>query len=410
MTSWPNPAAGDLLAELNRQLALELPSAHGLRRELHRHPDLSGKERPTAERLRHALPQLKFTRIAETGFLTRIGPPGPAVVIRAELDALPMTERTAVDWASTNGAMHACGHDVHLAALWAVVAAARRLTLPVGLIALFQPREEVQPSGAEDILEQNSLAGHDIRAILGAHVQPRVPAAVISTGAGAVNAAADEFDIVVHGHGGHGAYPHVTVDPIPVLVAIAQGLGELVGRIVDPVHPAVITIGRISAGTSHNVIPQEGSLHGIVRTMHVSDQALLHAAIIQLAEQTAAARGAYAEVRLTNGHPVLVNDSQLVDLVDPLLGQVGLSVAAEPFRSLGADDFAHYSQLAPSLMMFVGTGSPDTGTRHRIGLHHPEFLPRPEVLDRTAKALLAGYVGACRLVGEPDQASEIRSA
>ena len=396
-SQWPDPAAAELLHQLTQQLELQLPHAYALRRELHRHPDLSGAERPTTERLRHALPGLAATRAADTGFLVRLGPQGPSVVLRAELDALPLVERTGVDWASSNGAMHACGHDVHLAALWAVLQAARHVELPVGLIGLFQPREEVQPCGAEDVVTSGVLDDHDVRAIVGAHVQPRVPSGVISTGVGAVNAAADQFDIVVHGQPGHGAYPHVAIDPVPVLAAIVLGLQELIGRSVNPIHPALITVGKVQAGTAHNIIPESGSLHGVIRTMHPSDQAHLHAAIRRLAEHTAAARGARAEVEIIIGDPVLNNDADLVRLVDPLLSELGLPVAQDPFRSCGADDFANYTPLAPLLMMFVGTGAPASSDRHQIGLHHPEFLPEEDVVRQHALALAAGFVGAAQL-------------
>ncbi len=397
VTTWPSVEAERLLAELVGHLDQQLPHAQALRRELHRHPDLGGAERPTADRLRHALPTLRATRVADTGFLVRVGPPGPAVAIRAELDALPVVERTGVEWASTTNAMHACGHDVHLAALWALLQSARHLDLPVGLVGLFQPREETHPSGAEDVVASQLLLEHDVKAVVGGHVQPRVPSGVVSTGTGAVNASADQFDIVVHGEPGHGAYPHVTIDPVPVLASIVLGLQELVSRTIDPVHPAVITVGRIAAGTAHNIIPESGSLHGVIRTMYESDRTHLHAAIRRLAEHTAAARGAHAEVDILVGDPVLNNDRRMVQFVDPLLVHLGLPVAHEPFRSCGADDFSHYSRIAPILMMFVGTGGPSTGARHRVGLHHPTFLPADESIRHLALALAAGYVGGAQL-------------
>ena len=400
VTAWPSDDASALLSRLTANLEHELPHAQALRRELHRHPDLSGQERPTAERLRHALPGFTTHRVADTGYLMRVGPSGPSVAVRAELDALPLPEQTGVEWASTNGAMHACGHDVHLAALWALLRAARRVDdLPVGLVGVFQPREEVQPSGAEEVVASQLLGEHQVAAVVGGHVQPRVPRGVVSTGAGAVNAAADEFDIVVHGHPGHGAYPHVAIDPVPVLAAIVLGLQELVSRSIDPTHPAVITVGRMEAGTAANIIPQSGSLHGVIRTMHDSDRTHLHAAIRKLAEHTAAARGAQAEVDIIVGDPVLNNDRRLVQLVDPLLGTLGLPVAHEPFRSCGADDFSHYSRIAPILMLFVGTGAPSSGARHRVGLHHPTYLPPEESLRHLAFALAAAYVGGAQLAG-----------
>lgn len=400
--TWPTPTATDLLAELTGHLTEVMPQALLLRRELHRHPNVGGGERPTAERLRKVMPGLRATRVADTGFLVRVGPDtGPSVGIRAEMDALPVVERTKIPWAATNDAMHACGHDVHMAAVWAVLQAARRIPdLPVGMLGVFQPREEVQPSGGEDVARSGLLERNELRAMVGVHVQPRVPSGVVSTGVGAVNAAADEFDIVVHGQPGHGAYPHVTIDPIPILATIVLGLQELIGRTVDPVRPALITVGEIRAGATHNIIPASGSLHGIIRTMHDDDQEHLHAAIQRLAEYTARARGARAEVQIITGDPVLNNDARLVQSVDPLLARTGMLVAHEPFRSLGADDFSHYSRLAPSLMAFVGTGyGPTTDGRHEIGLHHPEYLPDEDSVRRVAAAFAAGYVGGAHLAG-----------
>ena len=400
--TWPTPAAASLLQDLSEQLHAVLPEAVALRQELHRTPDLGGFEGPTAARLRHALPGLPATPVASTGFVTRIGPDGPSIGIRAELDALPIVEQTQVPWASTtHRAMHACGHDVHMAGAWALLQAALRLPeLPAGLLGVFQPREEMQPSGGADIATSGLLEQHGLRAMIGVHVQPRLPLGVVSAGSGGVNAAADEFDIVIHGEPGHGAYPHIAIDPIPILATIVLGLQELIGRTIDPIRPALITVGEIRAGASHNVIPASGSLHGIIRTMHDEDQAHLHTAIRRLAEHTAQARGARAEVRIITGDPVLANDTRLAHLAEPLLAGAGLLPAFEPFRSLGADDFSHYSRLAPSLMIFVGAGQIAThGGRHEVGLHHPEFLPDDDAVAEVATAFAAGYVAGAHLIG-----------
>jgi amidohydrolase len=406
MTTWPNQPATQLLAGLTEQLDLALPNALALRRELHRHPDLSGAERPTADRLRHSLPNLKPVRVADTGFMVRVGPPGPAVVLRSELDALPLVEGTGVPWAATDDVMHACGHDVHMAALWALLQATRKLPLPTGLIGLFQPREEVQPSGAETVVSSGVLADQEVAAVIGAHVQPRVASGVISTGAGAVNASADQFEITIHGQPGHGAYPQVTIDPVPVLAAIVTGLQELVSRGIDPIHPAVITVGRLEAGSAANIIPATATLQGVIRTMYDADRTHLHAAIRRLAEHTAAARGATAEVSIIVGDPILVNDQRLVQFADPLISHLGLPVAHEPFRSCGADDFSHYSRIAPILMMFVGVRqdpavqvkeSATSAARFEVGLHHPNFLPAEESIRSLALALASGYLAGAQL-------------
>ncbi len=374
-----------------------LPQAQALRRAIHTDPYVGGLEQPTTDLLSAALDR-RTTPLAQTGFWTRLGPDGPSVAVRSELDALPIAERTGVDWAATNGSMHACGHDVHMAAAWAVLKAAGRIDLPIGMLGLFQPREECQPSGAPEVLESGVLEQQCVRAVIGAHLQPRVPDGLISSGIGGVNAAADAFDIVVRGYGGHGAYPHVTIDPVPVLASIASGLYELVGRLIDPTHAALISIGRLEAGATHNIIPDSAKLQGIIRTMHESDRHLLHTEVRRFAEHTAAARGARAEVSLLRGDPVLSNAHDLVVSLDPLLRAAGLPVAEEPFRSLGADDFSHFGQRVPIVMMFVGTGA-EADTRHDVGLHSSRFLPGDHTIRTVAASLAAGYVAGAHLAG-----------
>ena len=396
-SAWPNPLSCSLIEQFIHGIDEALPQAKALRRSIHAAPYIGGFEQPTADLLRGVLNR-PTTPVADTGFWTRVGPEGPAIALRSELDALPIVEDTGVDWASSNGSMHACGHDVHMAAVWAVLKAAEAIDLPAGLLGIYQPREECQPSGAPDVLRTGLLAEQDVRSVIGAHVQPRVPAGLVSSGIGGVNAAADAFDIVVRGHGGHGAYPYVTVDPVPVLASIASGLYELVGRLIDPTHAALISIGRIEAGATHNIIPDSAMLQGIIRTMHESDRRVLHAEVRRFAEHTAAARGATAEVTLLRGDPVLANDHDLVKALDPILQAAGLRVAPEPFRSLGADDFSHFGQHVPIVMMFVGTGE-DSGTRHDTGLHHARYLPDEDVIRTVAIALASGYLAGARLAG-----------
>ncbi|MFT4218439.1 MAG: M20 family metallopeptidase [Micropruina sp.] len=398
MTSaWPNSRTSTLLNEFIGGIDGLLLEAQALRRAIHADPYIGGFEQPTADLLQAAL-ERPTTPVASTGFWTRVGPDGPSVALRAELDALPIVEDTGVGWASTGGAMHACGHDVHMAAVWAVLRTAEGMNLPAGLVGIYQPREECNPSGAPDVLSSGLLQAQDVRSVIGAHVQPRVPSGLVSTGIGGVNAAADAFDIVIRGHGGHGAYPHVTIDPVPILASLASGLYELVGRLIDPTHEALISIGRIEAGATHNIIPDSAKLQGIIRTMHESDRRLLHAEIRRFAEHTAAARGATAEVTLLRGDPVLANDHDLVVGLDPLLQAAGLPVADQPFRSLGADDFSHFGQHVPIVMMFVGTGE-EAGTRHDIGLHHARYLPGEDTIRTVAVALAAGYLAGAHLAG-----------
>lgn len=383
-----------LLEALVEGIDAVLPEAASLRRALHADPHLGGEEAETRDAILSAADWLDWRPVAETGALARFGPEGHAVGLRAELDALPITEATGVEWESQRrGIMHACGHDVHLAALWALLAAAREVDLPVAMVPVLQPREEINPTGAGDVIASGVLDDDEVRAMVAVHVQPQVERGVVSTGAGPVNAAFDSFEITVSGHGGHGAYPHAAVDPITTLAAIVAGLDGLIGRTVDPIQPAVLSVGTFHGGTALNVIAETATVTGTLRTFHESDRLRLHEAVARLAEGTALARGASASVRFTRGGPALINDPGLVSHADRLLLGAGVPVAGSAFRSCGSDDFSEYGEVMPSLMSFVGTGSPDG-----VGLHHPQFLPGRDALRLCAVALAANYLAGAEYV------------
>jgi amidohydrolase len=382
-----------LAQEWEEALAAELPDAVRLRRELHEKPDVSGDEERTAVRVASAVDAgglVSEERVALTGRLLRVGPAsGPSVLVRAELDALPMVERTGAGFAATNGAMHACGHDVHLAALVALARSAQRVAVPLAVLAVLQPREETVPSGAPDVVSSGLLAAHDVRAAVAAHLQPQVASGRVAADGGPVNAAIDEFDVVVTGRGGHGAYPHLALDPVPALCRAVPALQEAVRRTVDPMHPAVLTVSRLSAAEAPNVIPERATATGTLRTLHRADAEALHRAMGETVAGIAAAHGCTGEVVVRRGDPALVNDHGLATSARQWLRSLGAEPAA-PFASCGSDDFAWYGEMAPSLMMFVGTGDADgAGT-----LHDPRFLPTEARVGEVARALLAGYLAA----------------
>lgn len=393
-------SSGDLLDLLVSGIDHALPKAREVRRTLHRRPFVGGEEGPTREALHRQLDWVPWRPVAGTGMYGRVGPAGPAVGLRAEMDALPIQERTGADWASErDGVMHACGHDVHMAALWSVLDAAHSVALPVGMLPVFQPREETTPSGASDVCDSGILDDEDIRAMIGVHVQPRVAGGVISTGAGAVNAAFDEFYVTVHGQPGHGAYPHVSLDPIGILASVIIGINELASRAIDPTHPTVISVGRVRGGSAPNVVAGTASCAGTIRTTNDRDREQLHADLRRLVELTAAARGATANVRIVTGGAMLDNDGALVHAIDPMVEHTGLPLAQRPFRSCGSDDFSAYCERVPSVMMFVGTGVESVmSDRVQIGLHHERFLPDDEAIRLAAYAYASGYVGALDLV------------
>lgn len=383
---------GELAIRWERALAQELPAAVELRHRLHADPRVSGEEGDTTDAVAHAM-GVRFHPVAATGGWARVGPAeGPAVAIRGELDALPGVERTGAAWVATNGAMHACGHDIHLAALTALTRAAAQVDLPVALVPVLQPREEAYPSGTEEIVQAGVLIDQRVAAAIAAHVHHDVPRGCVATGAGAINAAADEFHLTLHGTGGHGAYPHRAADPVTALAAIVMGLPELVRRTVSPMVPALLSVGSLRAGDgAANVLPADATLRATMRTTRPEDRTALKAAVYRLVESTAHAYGVSADLSVHAGEPVLSNDPDLAAGMDRWLPQLGLCVAP-PMRSLGADDFSHFGDQVPILMSFVGVyADPDPS---RPTLHDMAFLPADDVVADVARAMLAGYLAA----------------
>jgi amidohydrolase len=382
-------------------LLAELPAAVELRRKLHAEPRTGGQETPTAAVVASAIGYPDAPSVAE-GRMIRIGPSvGPVIAVRAELDALPIVEQTGAAFASVNGAMHACGHDVHLAALTALARAAASVDLPVSLLAMLQPREESFPLGAKDFVESAELAKHDVRAVIGAHVQPRVALGEVAATPGPVNASFDDVLITINGVGGHAAYPQDARDPIVAAAAIVLALQQVVSRRTDPLAPTVLTIGSIHAGQASNVIPATASLLASLRTFSASERTRLLDLIGTIAANTAAGYGCTAVTQPSLGEPVLDNHPALTEAVWPELAAQGLTLSA-PLRSCGSDDFSFYSERYPALMMFVGVRT-SGDFEQQPSLHSPFFLPADDAVERVARAMLAGYLGACSLVTEDNE-------
>jgi amidohydrolase len=381
---------GELHAAVSAALAAELPGAARLRRRLHAHPEISGAEAATAAQVSGALGCPGAPAVAGTGRLVRIGPAdGPAIAVRAELDALPVAEDTGAPYAAAGGLMHACGHDLHLAALAALARAMRRVGLPVAMLAILQPREETHPSGALDIVRSGELRRHQVRAVVGAHVQPRLPAGTAAADAGVVNAGADELTITIEGSGGHAGYPHLARDPVPALCRCVTSLPGTLRSAVDPMRPATVSVGVLCAGEAANVIPGTARARGTLRTFGAGDRARAIEAIGRLVTGIAAAHHCTGTVRADQIEPPLSNDPRLARYARGWLARSGSSVS-EGFRSCGSDDFSHYGTRLPSLMMFVGTGE---GSGSPM-LHEPRFLPPDDVIADVAHAMLAGYLAA----------------
>jgi amidohydrolase len=353
-------------------------------------PELGHRENATAALVARSL-AAPSERVVGTGLLVRVGEGAPPVVARSELDGLPIVERTGVDFASSNGCMHACGHDVHMSALVALTRAVIRLgdARPAPFWALFQPSEEAHPLGAEMIVESGVLEG--VRAVVAAHVHPGIPWGSIGADPGAVNAAADSLVFRITGQPGHGAYPHLGRDPILAMAEVIVGLHSLVGRRIDPLHPAVVNVGAVHAGEAANVIPPYADARATLRTLDDDDRLTLREAARSLIEATCRGHDCPVEITIEPGEPLLANNPQITGRVRAFLPHAGFELAA-PWRSCGSDDFSFFSANAPLLMAFVGLeGAP--GFRVRP-LHHPEFLPPEEAVSAVARTLAMSYLGA----------------
>jgi amidohydrolase len=382
----------ELLTRLLAGIERELPAAIELRRRLHSQPELAHEEELTAAAVAKELP-LSSTTVAGTGLLARVGPAGgPAVAVRAELDGLPVTERTQASYRATGGRMHACGHDVHMAALVALTRSAHELgaELPVALLALFQPSEEAYPSGAEQ-LANGELAAIAPAAVVAAHVHPEIEWGAVALDEGVVNASSDSVEITVTGEPTHAAYPHLGRDPILAIAQVVVALHAEVGRRIDPHGPAVLSVGVLEGGSTENVIPTHARARASLRAHRPEDRLALRAMVEQVVMGIAAAHGCKAGVELVPGEPALENDPRIVASARELLAGAGLRVAPQ-WRSSGSDDFAFFGALAPLAMAFVGLRG--AAGFEGTPLHHPGFLPPDDAVGAVARAQAVLYVAA----------------
>ena len=341
-----------------------------LRRRIHRHPEIGLTLPRTQAAVLEALDGLGLeTRTGQrtTSIVARLagGKPGPTLLLRGDMDALPLREATGLPFASeVDGAMHACGHDAHLAMLVgaARVLARRRAELAGSVLFMFQPGEEGYP-GARVMLDEGLLDGS--AAPTGAfalHVTHREAAGVITTRPGPMLASGDTIQITVRGKGGHASAPHDCLDPIPIACEIVQAFQTLVTRRVNVFDPAVITIGKIEAGTTRNVIPETAHLLGTVRTLSEVTRERVLEGVRRVADGIASAHGAEAAVELIRGYPVTSNDAGfaafVLDTAREILGPERVTPMRHPV--MGSEDFSYVLQRVPGAMANLGT-RPDAG-------------------------------------------------
>lgn len=374
---------------LDSQIAQVLPAVRELRRDLHRHPELGYREFRTASRVAEILRGCEGweveTGLAETGIIATLGRdrPGPAVALRADMDALPIVEETGAPYASaTEGVMHACGHDGHTAML---VGAAQVLSSlrdelagPVRLI--FQPAEE-GGAGGRRMVEDGALRNPEVAAIFGLHNMPapETRAGQLCLCPGAAMAGTLAWDVTIKGRGGHAAAPHATVDPIYVGGVVLAAIQGIVSRRTDPVESAVVTVTQFHAGTAYNVIPSEAQLRGTIRALdeRVMDETCK--LFIAQVKGLASALGAEAEVRLIPGYPVTRNHRRTNALwreVVCALGRESDLVEVPPI--MGGEDFAFYQQEVPGTFWFLAARPPEVAEVPFC--HHPAFDFNDEIL------------------------------
>jgi amidohydrolase len=364
------------------------PGLIAIRRDLHAHPELAFEEHRTAGVVARELERLGVpcrTGIGGTGVLGFIqgARPGPTIAIRADMDALPIEERTGLDFASrTAGKMHACGHDVHSSTLLGVAAILARLApeMAGSVRLLFQPAEEVL-GGAGAMIEDGALDGVDMA--LGFHNHPDIPVGRFAAVRGATYAACDRFRVVVRGVSGHAAYPHTTIDPIVAAAHLVTALQTIVSREIGPLEPCVVSIGAIHAGTVNNIIPDACELLGTVRTLSPAVRAQAEAAIRRLCAGMVALYRTEAELDWVPGVPPTLNADRVLEgsqaAVEHQLGEV--FQPGQP--SMGAEDFALIAARVPSFVLRVGSGAPGRADH----LHNSTYQPDEACIALGAQAL-----------------------
>jgi amidohydrolase len=348
------------------------------RRDLHRHPELGFEEHRTAamaaERLR-ALGLEVHTGIGRTGVVgvLRGTKRGKTIMLRADMDALPIAEENDVAYASTaTGRMHACGHDGHVAILLgaAKIVAARRDEVAGTVCFLFQPAEEGK-GGAKAMVEDGVLERFDIERAYGLHLASAHPVGQIGLREGPFYASSDSIEITIEGRGGHGAAPHLSIDPVYVASQFVVAVQQIVSRNVDPIEPAVVTIGAFNGGTTHNVIPSRVRLLGTVRAFDAGVRAAMAERIERVLRGICESSGATYEFEYLWRYPVTSNDAEQARYVRALAEQtVGAQRVAEVPKLMGAEDFSFFAERVPACFFALGSnGGPDSAWPH----HHARF-------------------------------------
>ena len=400
--------AQDLPSDIAARISAVMPKVVAWRRDIHQHPELSNREVRTAKIVADHLRALGLdvrTGVARTGVVgvLRGGRPGRVVALRADMDALPVTEMLDLPFKSVEkstyngqdvGVMHACGHDAHVAMLMgaAEILTGMKAQLPGTVKFIFQPAEEGAPpgetGGAGDMIAQGVLDAPKVDAIFGLHVMPLEQGSLWYRPGGFM-AASDRLVITVHGRQTHGAVPWGGVDPITVSAQIVNALQTVVSRQVDlTAAPAVITIGRINGGIRFNIIPDTVTLEGTIRTLDPKMQKDIHARITRTAQLIAQSAGAEAQVEIEIGSPVTFNDPALTDQMTPTLRRVAGERLYEARPRTVAEDFSKFQEKVPGMFFYLGVNAKNADPSKVAENHSPYFFVDEAALPVGISALV----------------------
>ncbi|MGE0007873.1 MAG: M20 family metallopeptidase [Parvibaculaceae bacterium] len=384
-----NPEAHEVAADILRRMI-------EVRRHLHRHPELSNAEEKTQAYMKQALEKEGITGIREVagyGLAVDIvggkAPSNRKIAIRADIDALPITEESGVDFASVNpGVMHACGHDAHSAMVFATAAQLHRARASFGgtVRLIFQPAEEAEPLGGRRVVEAGLL--DDVDGAIGIHVDPYTPSGKIAVGSGPYTLASDIFDAVVTGSSAHAAKPSEGIDAIAAACAMVGEIQKIVARETDPFDPLVISVTGIEGGGAYNVIADKVRLKGTIRSGGEATRRRAQRRLGEILKGVAQSHQADVELRIVRGEPPVVNDADLTRIVsDSAAASFGEAAVLEAPGWTAADDFGFYSEKRPSVYFRLGIRSEVEGSVYP--LHHPKFRVDEAALPVGAGTLVA---------------------
>lgn len=372
-----------------------------IRRELHKYPEIGMEEFKTQELIKTFLKNegIPFIEVAKTGVCgiikgKKLGPV-KTIALRGDMDGLPMDDKKNCNYASkVNGRMHACGHDAHITILLGV---ARILNKNKNLFSgnvklLFEPAEETV-GGSRFMIEEGVLENPKVDVICGLHVEETIECGKIMIKSGVVNAASNPFKIKIKGCGGHGAYPHTTIDPIVIASSVVLAIQNIISREVNAANPAVITIASIHGGKAQNVIPEEVNIKGIIRTLIKEDREFIKNRLVEVVEGVCKYSRGTCEIEIEDSYPSLYNDDNMVGLLKKCAETVigNKNIFNQKNIKMGVESFAYFAEKRPSVFYFLGTGNKEK---------HTSYPAHSSLFDIDEDAIVLGVAIQCQLVSD----------